>query len=155
MSVSSIPILGIVDRIAHTLGVERALLRQATSFAAMGLASSLLQGALYLAVRLFATASIAAAVSLVLSTVANTAANRALTFQVKDDTGRVRAQFLGLLLLGVTWAFQQAGLLVIEPLALSANLEAVAVVICGSLGGILRFILMRTWVFAPRRPLVA
>ncbi|HMR47727.1 MAG TPA: GtrA family protein [Arachnia sp.] len=155
MSVSSTPVLGVIDRIALGLRADRALLRQVSSFAAMGLASSLLQGALYLALRLVATSSIAAAVSLILSTVANTAANRALTFQVTDRSGKARAQVLGLLLLGVTWAFQQAGLLLVTPFALSATGEAVAVVICGSFGGILRFILMRTWVFAPRGTAVA
>lgn len=142
---------GLLNRFGPTQHLDKALVRQATRFAAMGLASSILQAGIYLLVRVVASASISSAVSLVLSTMANTAMNRAVTFDVKQSRGTLVSQFQGVLLLGITWGFQQAGLALIEPLALSTNLEAVAVVLCGMLGGILRFTLMRVWMFAPQR----
>ncbi|MDF1489737.1 GtrA family protein [Tessaracoccus caeni] len=141
-----------LDRFGPTRRLDKSMVRQATRFAAMGLASSILQAGIYLLVRVVASASISSAVSLILSTMANTAMNRAVTFDVKQSRGTLVSQLQGVVLLGITWGFQQIGLALIEPLALSTNLEAVAVVLCGMLGGVLRFTLMRVWMFAPQRP---
>ncbi|MEZ5085081.1 MAG: GtrA family protein [Tessaracoccus sp.] len=144
-------IVGFLGRFVPAKLLDEALVRQATRFAAMGLASSILQAGIYLLVRVVASASVSSAVSLILSTMANTAMNRAVTFGETQSRGTLVTQLQGVLLLGITWGFQQAGLALIEPLALSTNLEAVAVVLCGMLGGILRFTLMRVWMFAPQR----
>lgn len=155
MSAIDSHIEALLGRFPATARLDKALVRQVSRFAAMGLASSILQAGIYLIVRIFASASISAAISLVLSTMANTAMNRAVTFDVKQSRGTLPSQAQGVLLLGITWGFQQAGLALIEPLALSTNLEAVAVVLCGMLGGVLRFTLMRIWMFAPQRGAVA
>lgn len=136
---------GAAWRVRQTLGgIPR---RQMMRFAAVGLASTLLQGGLYLVAHSFMASSLAVTVSLVLSTMANTAANRTFTFAAASRTSTSRTQWQGLLLLGITWAMQNLGLWLISPLELTSAMESVAVMVSGTSGGVIRFALMRRWMF--------
>ncbi len=124
------------------------LIDQVIRFGIVGLASSALQGVLYLVVRPFMGASAAAVVSLVLATFANTAANRGFTFGVRGRSGALRSQVQGLVLLVVTWALQTGALATLAASGVTSRMiEAVVVIACGMVGGVIRFIAMRVWMF--------
>jgi putative flippase GtrA len=130
--------------------VRTPLSRQLTSFACIGVVSTLGYVGIYLALRTAVPAVAANAVSLAVTTVANTAANRRFTFGVRDRSGRVRHQIQGL------GAFAAAIVVTTTAIALlrladpdPARIVEATVLVIANLGATaLRFLLLRGWVFA-------
>ena len=84
---------------------------------------------------------------------ADTAANRRLTFGQVGRVGAVRAQVQGMLVFGVSLAFTSGALLALAALAAHpATWVQLGVLIAANLlAGLVRFMLLRNWVFALRR----
>jgi putative flippase GtrA len=130
--------------------VRTPLSRQLTSFACIGVLSTLGYVGIYLALRTAVPAIAANAVSLAVTTVANTAANRRFTFGVHDRCGRVRHQIQG------SGAFAAAFVVTTTAIALlrladpdPARIVEATVLVIANLGATaLRFRLLRGWVFA-------
>lgn len=146
------PLRTLHGRLVVPLGARPARRRglggQLVRFGVVGVGSSLLQGALYLGVRPFMGAQAAAVVSLILATFANTAANRMFTFGVVGRAGAFRSQVQGLVLLAVTWALQTGGLALLGRMGPVPQIAEAGVVIgAGVLGGAIRFVAMRQWMF--------
>ena len=91
-------------------------------------------------------------VALLVTAIANTAANRRFTFGVRGRVRVVRHQFEGLLVFAIGLALTSGSLAVLhavgEP---SRAVELLVLVGANLLATVVRFVLLRGWVFNPRR----
>jgi putative flippase GtrA len=133
-------------------GVSPGLTRQVISFAAVGVASTLAYLVLYVVLRTGMEAQAANLIALLTTAIGNTAANRRLTFGVTGRTGVVRHQIQGLvvfvLALGLT-----GGALAALHLATPAParwLEILVLTLANAAATLMRFLLLRIWVFRRR-----
>ncbi|RLV01299.1 glycosyl transferase [Streptomyces griseocarneus] len=138
------------DRAVPDLSVGIA--RQVVGFCLVGAVSTCLYLALYSFFRLGAGApsQLANAVALLLSAVANTAANRRLTFGVRGRTRAVRHQAQGLVVFAIGLVLTSGSLAALSLASGSPSHGAeVAVLVTANLAAtVLRFLLLRGWVFA-------
>ncbi|GAB2497119.1 bifunctional glycosyltransferase family 2/GtrA family protein [Streptosporangium sandarakinum] len=127
--------------------------RQLPRFAVIGAISTAAHLALFVALRLVTPAVVANAVALVVTAVANTAANRRFTFGVTGRAGALRHQLEGGLALAVGLLLSTGGLALLGRLVPDASTaaEVTAVVVTNALATLVRFLLLRAWVFNPRR----
>jgi putative flippase GtrA len=132
-------------------GVPESLARQAIRFGAVGVLSTLAYLLLFMLARPLG-AQPANLVALLLTAVGNTAANRRFTFGVRG-TGAARHQAQGLVVFGLGLALTSGSLaaltiLVHQP---ARALELSVLVAANLAATVLRFVLLREWVFAARR----
>ncbi|EGX60165.1 glycosyl transferase family 2 [Streptomyces zinciresistens K42] len=137
-------------------GEERrsgALAGQLLRFGAVGAVSTLGYVLLYALLRPATGAQTANAVALLVCALANTAANRRLTFGLRGRGGALRHQAKGLLVFLVGLALTSGALAVLHRLAPgSARSAEIAVLVAANLAATLvRFLLLRAWVFPPAR----
>ncbi|MBB4916699.1 bifunctional glycosyltransferase family 2/GtrA family protein [Streptosporangium saharense] len=127
--------------------------RQLPSFAVIGAVSTLAHLGLFVLLRLVMPAVAANAVALFVTAVANTAANRRFTFGVTGRTGALRHQVQGGVAFLIGLLLSTGGLALLHRLAPGAPAvaEVTAVVVANALATLVRFLLLRTWVFGPRR----
>ncbi len=133
-------------------GVPAGLPRQLARFAAVGVLSTLAYGALFVVLRPLG-AQTANAAALLLTAVANTAANRRFTFGVAGRAGAARSQVEGLAVLGLGLAVSGGALALLHarvPFPPTA-VELSALVVANAVATVLRFVLLRSWVFHPGR----
>ncbi len=125
------------------------LSRQVTSFAAIGVASTLAYLVLFLLLRTGAPAQVANVAALLITAVANTAANRRLTFGVRGpaDAGRHHAQ--GLVLFAVGVGVSGGGLALMHALDPAAGriTELGVLLVANVIATVVRFAALRFWVF--------
>ncbi|GLW95082.1 sugar translocase [Actinokineospora globicatena] len=132
-------------------GVPRGLLRQVVRFAAVGAVSTLAYLVLYVLLRGQVGPQAANLVALLVTAVGNTAANRRLTFGVHGSAGAARHQFQGLLVFALGLGLTSGALALLHGLTAPSRLTEVAVLVSANLlATVLRFLLLRGWVF--RRP---
>ena len=95
--------------------------------------------------------------ALVLTAIANTAANRAFTFGVRGRTHALRHQGQGLVVFALAWALTSGSLALLSLAAPDAPRSVeLAVLVVANLGAtVLRFLLLRGWVFGARQPAAA
>ncbi|MER7128736.1 bifunctional glycosyltransferase family 2/GtrA family protein [Streptosporangium saharense] len=126
---------------------------QLPSFAVIGAVSTLAHLGLFVLLRLVTPAVAANAVALFVTAVANTAANRRFTFGVTGRTGALRHQVEGGVALLIGLLMSTGGLALLHRLAPGAPAvaEVTALVVANALATLVRFLLLRTWVFNPRR----
>jgi putative flippase GtrA len=135
-----------------TAGTSRSLLRQGVYFATIGIVSTVAYLALFLALSGELGSQGANLVALLLTAIANTAANRRLTFGVRGRTRAARQQIEGLLVFGVGLALTSGALGALHWVAdPSRAVEVVVLVGANLLATVVRFVLLRGWVFHPRR----
>ncbi|RFU38305.1 glycosyltransferase [Actinomadura logoneensis] len=127
--------------------------RQLPVFAVIGLVSTVAQLVLFVLLRLVMGPLMANALSLVATTVANTAANRRFTFGVTGSHRALRHQIEGGLtfLLGLGLSTGGLALLHATVAAPSRWVEVAAMVAANAVATLARFLLMRAWIFHPRR----
>ncbi|WP_235995538.1 bifunctional glycosyltransferase family 2/GtrA family protein [Nonomuraea montanisoli] len=130
--------------------LPRGMARQLPRFAVVGVFSTLAYLLLFSGLRQAVPAFTANAVALLVTAVANTAANRRFTFGVTGSSGALRQQFEGLIAFLVGLALTTGGLALL-PHGVSHGVELVAVVVANALATLVRFLLLRVWVFNPRR----
>ncbi|MFH9611368.1 glycosyltransferase [Streptomyces sp. NPDC017448] len=132
------------------LGVPVAPGRRFLRFAVVGAASGLLHVLLYLLFAAVMPVLAANAVALFLAAVFNTAANRRFTFGVRGRQDVLRHQAKGLVAFLLGLACTSAALLAAGPQ--SGRAVELAVLLAGdALASLVRFALLRHWVFGPRR----
>ena len=126
---------------------------QVLRFAAIGVASTLAYAVLYLALRPLLDAQAANALALLVTAVANTAANRRFTFAVRGRPRAVRHQAQGLVVFGLALALTSGSIAALHGFAPAAPRALELVVLTGAnlLATVLRFVLLRVWVFRARR----
>jgi putative flippase GtrA len=128
------------------------MLGQLVRFGVIGAASTLAYLALYLGLSGPLGAQPANLLALLLTAVANTAANRRLTFGVAGP-GAVRAHAQGLLIFALALALTSGSLAALHAAAAdpSRALEVTVLVVANLAATVLRFGLLRSWVFRSSR----
>ncbi|PYC67813.1 glycosyl transferase [Streptomyces tateyamensis] len=126
---------------------------QLTSFAVIGAVSTLAYVLLYLGLRQLLPALAANFLAQALTAVANTAANRRFTFGVTGTRDRLRHQVEGGLafLIGLALSSTAIWLLGAAAPGASHGAELATLVLANGLATVVRFGLLRGWVFHPRR----
>jgi putative flippase GtrA len=136
----------------QTPGVPAGLFKQLVRFGAVGVISTLAYLLLFVSLRGGLGAQGANLVALLVTAIANTAANRRFTFGVRGRRGAGRHQFEGLLVFGLGLALTSGSLALLHLFAAPGGpAELVAVVGANLLATVLRFLLLRNWVFRARR----
>jgi putative flippase GtrA len=124
--------------------------RQLPAFAVIGLVSTLAYLLLFSALAAVMPSMAANAVAQLVTTIANTAANRRFTFRVSGRTRAVRNHLESLIVFLIGLALTTASLALL-PADASHAVELIAVTLANALGTLVRFTLLRAWVFNPRR----
>lgn len=134
-------------------GVPVGLGRQLIRFAAVGVASTVAYLLLYAALRTGLAAQPANLLALLITAIGNTAMNRRLTFGVRGTDRAVRHQFQGLLLFALGLGLTSGGIALLgavdpDP---ARGVELAALTLANLAATVLRFLLLRAWVFRARR----
>jgi putative flippase GtrA len=147
-----IPVQAIGAQFSSRAGAPPSLLSQAVRFAAIGVFSTLAYLLLFVLLRGSLGAQGANLVALLVTAVANTAANRRFTFGLRGRTGVARHQFEGLVVFGIGLLLTSGVLAVLHTLGEPGRaVEIIGLVLANLLATVLRFLLLRGWVFHPRR----
>jgi putative flippase GtrA len=131
------------------IGVARPGHARLLRFAGIGAVSTLAYLLLYLVLRQVMSAQAANALSLLATAIANTAANRRLTFDVVGRTALLRHHLQGLGVFAAALALTSGSLATLHAVSSSPQrLVELVVVVVANLGAtVLRFVLLRGWVF--------
>jgi glycosyltransferase involved in cell wall biosynthesis len=144
-----------VGQLREQLGRDAAptgLLRQLIRFAAVGVVSTMAYLLLYSLLRNGMGAQGANFVALGITAIGNTAANRRFTFGVRGSHGAARHQFEGLIVFGLGLGLTSGSLAVLHALTAPGRAVELSVLVAANLAAtVLRFLLLRGWVFHPRR----
>ena len=126
---------------------------QVVRFGAVGIASTAAFALLYVVFQLVMPAQAANFLALLLTAVANTTANRRFTFGVRGRSGAARHQFQGLVVFGLAWAVTSGSLLLLHAVRpeSGARAELVMLTLANLIATLLRFVLLRVWVFRGQR----
>jgi putative flippase GtrA len=129
------------------------LLHQLLRFAVVGVASTAAYALLFLLLRGAFGAQAANFVALLLTAIANTAANRRLTFGVRGASAAIRHQGQGLVVFALGWALTSSALGILHAAAPGAprGTELAVLVVANLAATLLRFVLLRRWVFRQHR----
>ena len=136
--------------------VPATLTRQLVRFAAVGVASTVAYLALFLTLRPELGAQVANLVALLLTAVVNTGVNRRLTFGVRGRTKMARDQAGGLAVFALGLLLTSGSLVLLHAVADPSRAFEVTVLVLANLAAtVLRFLLLRGWVFGRARVAVA
>jgi putative flippase GtrA len=126
---------------------------QVVRFAAVGAASTAAYAVLYLVLRPLLASQAANALALGLTAIANTAANRRYTFAIRGSERAVRHQAQGLVVFGLALALTSGSIAALRSLDPDAGRAFELAVLTGAnlAATVLRFVLLRVWVFRARR----
>ena len=144
-----LPIRDLRAQLGDRGAAPESLFRQAIRFAAVGVGSTLAYLALFLLWRAPIGAQIANLLALLTTALANTAVNRRFTFGVTGD-GAVRHQLQGLLVFTLGLALTSGSLWLLTLLTSDPPraVEVVVLIAANLAATVLRFVLLREWVFA-------
>jgi putative flippase GtrA len=133
--------------------VPPTLARQIVRFAAVGVASTIAYLLLFVLLRGGLGAQAANLLALLMTAMANTAANRRFTFGVRGQ-GVARHQLQGLVVFGLGLAMTSGALAALSWINPDPKrFVEVAVLLLANLAAtVVRFVLLREWVFSARRP---
>ncbi|MGI5487081.1 glycosyltransferase [Microtetraspora malaysiensis] len=141
--------LPVPARVRHA-ALPAGMARQLPSFAIIGAISTAAYLAIFWLLRGVMPAVTANAVALLVTAIANTAANRRFTFGVTGTSGALRHQIEGLAAFLIGLALT-TGILALLPAGASRGAELAGVIVANGAATLARFLLMRVWVFNPRR----
>ncbi|MDT5327143.1 MAG: hypothetical protein QOF25_4295 [Mycobacterium sp.] len=154
---SSIP----VNAIAAQLGSSRraaapgSLFRQVVRFGTVGVASTAAYLVLFVLLHGWIGAQAANLVALLLTAIGNTAVNRRFTFGVAGRGRAARHHVEGLIVFAIALAITSGALAVLNGVVYHPHrlLEITVLVLANLVATAVRFVLLRGWVFHPRRAL--
>lgn len=133
-------------------GVPPRLVTQLVRFAAIGVSSTLAYLVLFLVLRTAVGAQPANFAALLVTAIGNTALNRRLTFGIRGRTGAGRHQFEGLIVFGLGLVLTSGSLALLNGSTTPGLVLEITVLVLANLAAtVLRFLLLRGWVFNPRR----
>jgi glycosyltransferase involved in cell wall biosynthesis len=127
---------------------------QVLRFGVVGIASTLAFALLYLMLENPIGPQEANFVALFLTAVANTAVNRRFTFGIQGPARLFLQQFQGLIVFFMAWGITSSSLTVLHAIVIDAppSLELTILTGANVLATLMRFVLLRLWVFRPHRP---
>ena len=133
------------------------LVRQIVRFGVIGIASTLAYVAIYLLLRGSVGAQVANAIALVVTAVANTAANRRVTFGVRGRAGWLRHQLQGFGVFVVALLLTSGSLVALHLLSATPPraVEVAVLIVANAAATLIRFLLLRGWVFGSERAATA
>lgn len=147
-----------INSLAAQLGSRRSaapgsLLRQAVRFAGVGVLSTVAYLVLFLVLHPLIGAQLANFAALLITAIGNTAANRRFTFGVRGSKAVARHHVEGLIVFAVALAITSGSLAGLHVLAEHPGkaLETTVLVVANLVATAARFVLLRGWVFHPRR----
>ena len=147
-----------VQLLAEQLGAEQVgpqpnrLLHQAVRFATIGVASTIAYLLLFLLLRDPLGVQAANFTALLATALANTAANRRFTFGVRGSGAVLRHHAEGLVVFGIGLALTSGSLALLHAATdPHGAVELLVLVLANLVATVLRFVLLRGWVFHPRR----
>jgi putative flippase GtrA len=148
-----------VNTIAAQLGSSRlsaapgSLLRQAVRFGAVGVASTAAYLILFVLTRGWFGAQAANLLALLLTAIGNTAANRRFTFGVAGRGSAARHHVESLIVFAIALGITSGSLALLHGIAAEPHraVELSVLVLANLVATALRFVLLRGWVFHPRR----
>jgi putative flippase GtrA len=151
----SIPVNAIAAQLAPSqlAAAPGSLFRQVVRFGAIGVASTAAYLLLFMLLHASIGAQAANLVALLLTAIANTAANRRFTFGVAGSTKVARHHVEGLVVFGIALAITSGALAVLHGLVAQPHhlVELTVLVLANLVATAVRFVLLRGWVFHPRR----
>jgi putative flippase GtrA len=151
----SIPVQAIAAQVAPSQlsAAPNSLFRQAVRFGTIGVASTLAYLLLFTLMHASIGAQAANLVALLVTAVANTAANRRFTFGVSGGTRVARHHVEGLIVFGIALAITSGALAGLHAFVDQPHrlVELSVLVLANLLATAVRFVLLRGWVFHPRR----
>jgi putative flippase GtrA len=129
--------------------IHRSLLGQAVRFAVIGVASAVAYLLLFLLLHDGLGAQAANLMALLVTAIANTAANRRFTFGMRGRAGAARHQFQGLAVFLMALGITSGALDALHSLVAdtSRTVELAVLVVANVAATVLRFVLLRGWVF--------
>ncbi|WP_237572305.1 bifunctional glycosyltransferase family 2/GtrA family protein [Mycolicibacterium lacusdiani] len=147
----SIPVNAIAAQLGPSQAAPRSLFRQVVRFATVGVASTAAYLALFMLLHGVIGAQAANLVALLVTAIGNTAANRRFTFGVAGNAARHHVE--GLIVFGIALAITSGALAGLHALVDQPHrmLEMSVLVLANLLATAVRFVLLRGWVFHPRR----
>lgn len=152
LATGGVPIGQLRAQLGRAAGVPTSLVRQLASFAAVGVVSTLAYLVLFSLLRTGMGAQGANFLALGVTAVANTAANRRFTFGVRGRERVARHQFEGLLVFALGLALTSGSLATLHTLTAPGRGLELSVLVGANLAAtVLRFLLLRGWVFHPGR----
>ncbi|OLF19000.1 glycosyltransferase [Actinophytocola xanthii] len=152
LTTGRVPIGALRSQLGREAGVPTSLVRQLASFAVVGVVSTLAYLVLFTLLRTGMGAQGANFLALGATAVANTAANRRFTFGVRGRERVARHQFEGLLVFALGLALTSGSLAALHSLTAPGRGLELAVLVAANLAAtVLRFLLLRGWVFHPGR----
>jgi putative flippase GtrA len=149
-----------VDRVYAAIGrppfdppTPPSFFAQVVRFAAVGVLSTVAYALLYLLFAAVMDGFVANFLALLITAIANTAANRRFTFGVRGRAGAAIHQFQGLIVFGMAWVITSGSLLELHLLNPHAGtvIDLAVLTFANLLATVLRFVLLRVWVFRRQR----
>ena len=148
-----------VQTVAAQLGSSRrtaapgSLLRQSVRFASIGVASTAAYLLLFMMLHGWLGAQVANLIALLVTAIGNTAANRRYTFGIANGGNVARNHVEGLIVFGIALGITSGALATLHSVAPEPGrwVEATVLVVANLLATTVRFVLLRGWVFHPRR----
>jgi putative flippase GtrA len=147
-----------LDEVAAQLGTDRgaptrSTARQLAQFGAIGIVSTLAYLVVFSALHAAVGAQVANFLALLITAIGNTAANRRFTFGIRGPSSRVRHHREGLLVFGMALLITSGSLASVHTLVAPTPhwLELGVLVAANLAATVLRFVLLREWVFKPNR----
>ena len=128
-------------------------LGQVLRFGIVGGLSTVAYALLYLLLQQFMHEQLANFIALLLTAIANTWANRRFTFGVRGPRGAARHQVQGLVVFAISWGLSSGALALLHVLVHdpSPHLELAVLTAANLCATVLRFVLLRMWVFRRQR----
>lgn len=148
-----IPVTAIAEQLgANTAEPPGSLLREVVRFAAVGIASTLAYVLLFSALSPETGVQWANFLALLLTAIANTAVNRRFTFGVRGSSRLARHHGEGLLVFCFAWAITGTALALLHNWGVTHHrAELAGLMLANLFATVFRFLLLRGWVFHPRR----
>ncbi|WP_370446253.1 GtrA family protein [Cryobacterium sp. Y57] len=128
-------------------------LGQVLRFGVIGGLSTIAFALLYLVLQVAMPAQLANSLALLITAVLNTWANRRLTFGVHGRRGAIKHQAQGLVIFGWAWLVTSGSLLGLHVIRADASAQAELIVLTAAnlIATVMRFVLLRLWVFRSER----